>query len=195
MSDLLYKFAAKAFCIYIKLFYKFELIGEENIPSEGKLVVMANHITYLDPPIVGCVMNRKVHFMAKEELFKIPIFGYLLRSIGQFPVKRGRPDRTALKHSFKILKEGKVLGIFPEGTTQGKGKKLNKAKSGAILIPIKAKSPILPIGIKFIGRKLKVSIGKPFTLEKYYDHKMSRDERIEVGIYIMKKIAKEIKNI
>ncbi|MFW6287897.1 MAG: lysophospholipid acyltransferase family protein [bacterium] len=196
MSKNLYKFAATIFKAYFKLFYKMEVIGKENIPENGRLVVMANHITYLDPPLIGCIMlNRHIHFMAKEELFKYPVFAYLLKKIGQFPVKRGKPDRTALKKAFEILRNEEVLGIFPEGTTQGKGGKLRRAKSGAILIPIKAKSPILPVGIKFSGRKLKVSIGKPFTMEQYYGNKMTREDRKEVGMYIMNKIAEEIKKI
>lgn len=196
MSKLLYKSAAYIFKIYFKIVYKWKVIGKENIPEEGKLVIMANHISYLDPPIVGCVMlNRQIHFMAKEELFKYPVFGYLLKKIGQFPVKRGKPDRTALKKAFEILKKGEILGVFPEGTTQGKGGKLRLAKSGAVMIPIKTKSPILPVGIKFNGRKLGVSIGKTFTLDQYYGKKMSREERKEAGKIIMNKISDEVKKL
>jgi len=192
MSNLIYKFARAVFAAFFKVFYSLEVKGKENIPLEGRLVVTANHITYYDPPLVGCVLNRKVHFMAKEELFKIPVLGYLLRLIGQFPVKRGKPDRTALKESFKILEEEKVLGIFPEGTTRGKGESLRKAKSGAILIPIKSRSPILPVGIKIKNRKIKISIGKIFTLEEYYEHKLDKEERSAAGEIIMSKIAEEI---
>lgn len=191
MSDLIYKFAHFIFTLFFKIFYRWEVKGKENIPSEGRIVVMANHISYLDPPIMGCALNRKVHFMAKEELFKIPVFGYLLRLIGQFPVKRGKPDRAALKQSIKVLEEEKVLGIFPEGTTKGK-KHIRKAKSGAILIPIVAKSPILPIGIKFVNRRIKVSIGKIFALEEYYDRKLNKEERNTAGEIIMNKISEEI---
>ena len=196
MSKLLYKFAANLFKLYFKVYYKWEIRGLSNIPDKGKLIVMANHVTYLDPPIIGCIMlNRQVHFMAKEELFKYPVLGFLLKIIGQFPVKRGKPDRSALKKSFQILKNGEILGIFPEGTTQGKGNKLRKAKSGAVLIPIKTKSPILPVGIKFIGKKLKISIGKPFTLNKFYNQELSKDNRKEAGKYIMDKIAQELSKI
>lgn len=192
MYDLLYKFAIIIFTLFFKLFYRWEVRGRENIPEKGRLVVMANHVSYLDPPIIGCVINRKMHFMAKEELFKIPILGYLLKKIGQFPVKRGKPDRAALKQSFKILNQGKVLGIFPEGTTRGSKEKLGKARSGAILIPIHCESPILPVAIKFKGKKLKVSIGKTFNLERYYNHKLNKEERQEAGDYIMSKIQQEI---
>ncbi|MFW6269781.1 MAG: lysophospholipid acyltransferase family protein, partial [Bacillota bacterium] len=139
--------------------------------------------------------HRQIHFMAKEELFKNPVLGYLLRKIGQFPVKRGKPDRAALKKAFEILKNGGILGIFPEGTTRGKNQELRKAKSGAVLIPIKTETPILPVGINFTGRKLKVSVGKPFTLDKYYNRKLSREERKEAGQIIMNKIEKEINKL
>lgn len=195
MSKLLYKSVAYLFKLYFKFYYRYEVIGKSNIPEKGRLVIMANHITYLDPPILGSILQRQIHFMAKEELFKNPIMGYLLKKVGQFPVKRGRPDRNALKKSFEILRNEQVLGIFPEGSTQGKDKGLKKAKSGAVLIPIKEKSPIIPIGIKFIGRKLRVSIGKPFTLDSYYNRKLSKEDRKEAGTFIMNKIADELSNI
>ncbi|MEJ6950600.1 lysophospholipid acyltransferase family protein [Natronospora cellulosivora (SeqCode)] len=192
MSKPLYNIARFIFSIGFKIYYKLEIQGKENVPEEGSLIIMANHITYLDPPLIGCILDRKIHFMAKEELFKNPILGFLLKKIGQFPVKRGKPDRSALKKSFDLLKNEKVLGIFPEGTTQGKNNKLSKAKAGAVLIPIKTEVPILPIGITFSKRKVKVSIGKPFTLDKYYNKKLSREERKEAGKFIMNKIREEI---
>ncbi len=195
MSKLLYKSVSNSFKLYFKFYYRYEVIGKRNIPEEGRLVVVANHTTYLDPPIIGSILNRQIHFMAKEELFRNPILGFLLKKVGQFPVKRGRPDKSALKNSFEILRSEEVLGIFPEGSTRGKDKGLRKAKSGAILIPIREKSPIIPIGIKFIGKRLRVSIGKPFVLDKYYNHKLTKEERKEAGSYIMDKIAHELSKI
>lgn len=192
MINVLYIVVAFLFRLFFKVFCRWEVKGRENIPEAGRLVIMANHITYLDPPIIGCISKRRIHFMAKEELFRVPILGYLLRKIGQIPVKRGRPDRTALKQALAILEQEKVLGIFPEGTTKGHKDKLGKAKSGSILIPIEGKSPVLPVGIKFRGTKLKVSIGKVFYLNQYYDRKLSREEREEVGEYIMSKIQAEL---
>lgn len=195
MSKLLYNIAAGLFKYYFKFYHKWEVVGEENIPEEGRLVIMANHITYLDPPIIGAILKRQIHFMAKEELFQHPILGYLLKKIGQFPVKRGKPDRSALKRSLEILRNEKVLGIFPEGSTRGKENGLRRAKSGAVLIPIKTKSPIIPVGIKFIGKKLRVSIGKPFTLENFYNRRLSKEDRKEAGAFIMDKIRAEINKI
>lgn len=192
MFNILYKSAALLFRLFFKIFCRWEIRGRENIPETGRLVIMANHITYLDPPIIGALIKRRTHFMAKKELFRVPVLGYLLKKIGQIPVKRGSPDRSALKQALAILEEEKVLGIFPEGTTRGPKDKLGRAKSGSILIPIEGKSPILPVGIKFKGTKLKVSIGKVFYMDKYYDRKLTREERIEAGEYIMSKIQAEL---
>lgn len=195
MSKLLYKLSANICYIFFKLFYKLEVSGKNNVPDSGSLVIMCNHITYFDPPIIGAILDRQIHFMAKEELFKNPVLGAFLRKIGQFPVKRGKPDRSALKKSFEVLKNGEILGIFPEGTTQGKSGKLGKAKSGAVLIPLKTQTPILPIGIKVNNRNIKVSIGKPFSLDKYYDRKLSKEERREVGQYIMDQIKNQLNRL
>lgn len=153
MVNLIYKFARVLITAFFKVFYRMEVYGIENIPPEDRLVVVANHISYYDPVLIGCALNRRVYFMAKEELFKIPVLSFLLRLIGQIPVKRGKPDCTALREAFRILEEEKVLGIFPEGTTRGKSETLRKAKSGAVLIPVQAKSPILPVGIKIEKEK------------------------------------------
>src|SRR5690554_6131673 len=118
MFNILYKSAALLFRLFFKIFCRWEIRGRENIPETGRLVIMANHITYLDPPIIGALIKRRTHFMAKKELFRVPVLGYLLKKIGQIPVKRGSPDRSALKQALAILEEEKVLGIFPEGTTR-----------------------------------------------------------------------------
>ncbi|HHU93028.1 MAG TPA: 1-acyl-sn-glycerol-3-phosphate acyltransferase [Halanaerobiaceae bacterium] len=192
MINILYSFAAFLFRVFFKVFYRYEIYGLENIPKEGRLVIMANHVRYYDPPLIGCILKRKIHFLAKEELFKIPLLGYLLGKIGQIPVKRGKPDRSALKGALAILEEEKVLGIFPEGTTRGSKESLGKAKSGSILIPIEGKSPIVPVGIKYKTMKAKVSFGKVFYLDQYYDRKLSKEERQEAGTYIMNKIQAEL---
>jgi len=181
---------------YFKFIRRWEIKGRSNLPADGSLIVMANHISGFDPPIVGCVLNRQVFFMAKEELFKKPFWDWVFRKIGVFPVKRGKPDLKAIRKAFKILKSGNILGLFPEGTRHKPGK-MGNIQPGAVMIALKSKSPILPIGIKNVknNRRLKVSIGKPFELEDYYDRKLSREEKEEVGGYIKEKIKKELKKI
>ena len=98
-------------------FYRMHVEGAEHIPDTGAVIVAPNHKSSFDPPIVGvAIKNRLVHYMAKAELFKNPVFGWVLRKMGAFPVKRGTVDRMAIKQAVRELKNGHVLGIFPEGT-------------------------------------------------------------------------------
>ena len=141
--------------------------GTENIPAEGPLVIASNHVSLLDPPVLGTCSTRKVHFMAKQELF-VPVLGFIYKTLGAFPVRRGGADRTAIKHGIDILQSGKVLAIFPEGTRSKTGK-LGKAEPGALMMASKARAAIVPscvIGTDFrrqgrIWPKVTVRFGKP----------------------------------
>ncbi|MDY6029543.1 MAG: lysophospholipid acyltransferase family protein [Acidaminococcaceae bacterium] len=141
--------------------------GVENIPKEGPLVLASNHISLLDPPVIGTCANRKVHFMAKQELF-VPVLGYIYRLLGAFPVRRGGADRAAIKQGIDILQSGEVLAIFPEGTRSKTGK-LGKAAPGALMMASKTGAAIVPscvIGtdLKRSGKlwpKVTVRFGKP----------------------------------
>ena len=112
----MYYFIGKHFFrfIYHVLFFV-EIIGEENIPTEGRVMICSNHISNLDPPLVGSTMRRRVNFMAKEELFRNRIAAFILRKVGAFPVKRGAADTSAIRTGIKILEEENVLVVFPEG--------------------------------------------------------------------------------
>lgn len=194
LGNIIYYFMYVIAWIYFKLVTNLKIFGKKNRPENGPVIIMANHITAYDPPLVGTIMNRKVHFMAKKELFKNPILAKILKSVGTFPVKRGKPDRSAFRESFRLLNNNQVICIFPEGTRSKNGE-LGKAKAGSIMIALKSKSPILPVGIKKVGRQFKVSIGEPFTLDEYYEQKLSRKERKVVGKKIMKKIGNELNKI
>jgi len=196
MGKILYYFAYLIFNIYFCIFHHWEIRGKRNRPPNGPVIVVANHISALDPPLLGSIMNRPVHFMAKEELLKNPITKWFLLKIGVIPVKRGKADRKALLSSLKLLKENRVFGIFPEGTRHKPGK-LGKAKPGTVLIALKSKSPILPIGIKNINssKKTLVSIGKAYTLDSYYDRKLTKEEKKEVADIIMKSIENQINKL
>lgn len=97
MIEILYKFARFAFVVYLKIFYKWEIDGSENIPDKGSVILAANHISNFDPIVVACSVKRPVRFMAKEELFKNRLFGKVLLRIGVFKVKRDKNDRNAIK--------------------------------------------------------------------------------------------------
>ncbi|HHW92344.1 MAG TPA: 1-acyl-sn-glycerol-3-phosphate acyltransferase [Firmicutes bacterium] len=170
--------------LYFSLCKGWVVEGVENIPQAGGLIVVANHTSYWDPPILGAAMTRQVNIMAKVELFRYPLFGSILRLLGAFPVKRNAVDRSAIKQALAILKEDKVLGMFPEGTRSKTGR-LGKAQPGVVLFATKSGAPILPAGIIMgKGRKgLVVKFGKPFFLTA------ESREREEAGKRIMAEIA------
>ena len=111
----LYSFAKSTVYSILKPIYRFEVIGAEKFPKEGGILLCSNHIDALDPPVVGINTPRPVNFMAKEELFKIPILKSLLPGVNAFPVKRGLSDRDALRKALKLLKDGEVVGLIPRG--------------------------------------------------------------------------------
>lgn len=151
------------FIVVLRMRYE----GTENIPADGPLVIASNHVSLLDPPVLGACSTRKVHFMAKQELF-VPVLGFIYRTLGAFPVRRGGADRAAIKHGIDILQSGKVLAIFPEGTRSKTGK-LGKAEPGALMMASKTRAAIVPscvIGTDFrrqgrIWPKVTVRFGKP----------------------------------
>lgn len=150
-----------------RIFFRLRGYGQENIPKTGPVVIAGNHISYLDPPMIGAVATRRVNFMAKEELF-VPIIGPIFRNLGAFPVKRGGADRAAIKHGIELLENEKVLAIFPEGTRSKTGK-LGKLEPGALMMAAKVRAPIVPTAIigsdiKRAGKiwpKVTVRFGKP----------------------------------
>ena len=105
-----------------------------------------NHLSMLDPILVGAVIPRPICFMAKEELFRYPVLGRILRWVHAFPVRRGEPDREAIQYALRRLREGQVVGIFPEGTRSPDGRLL-ELQGGTALLALKSGAPILPVAI------------------------------------------------
>lgn len=133
------------FVTYILIGMK--VYGEEHIPAKGPFIIVCNHASYFDPPLVGtAVRHHLIHFMAKEELFRNPFMNWFLRYVHTFPVHRGRIDKKAIVESFRVLKNGGVLGIFPEGTSRYQGV-LGPFHDGFAGIAIKAGVPVLPVAI------------------------------------------------
>lgn len=164
---MIYTLLKPLFWVLFKIGLRLKIEGRENIPASGPLVMASNHLSLLDPPVIGTCATRKVHFMAKQELF-VPILGDIYKALGAFPVRRGGADRAAIKHGIDILQSGKVLAIFPEGTRSRTGK-LGKAEPGALMMAGKAGAAIVPtcvIGtdIKRCGKlwpQVTVRFGKP----------------------------------
>jgi cytidylate kinase len=170
---LLYQICGSLLYFGLKVFYRFTVEGAHHLPATGPVIVVSNHSSLLDPIVVGCSVLRRqrpVRFMAKEELFRIPLLGPLIRKLGAFPVKRGKGDRAALRAAVGVLKQGKVLGIFPEGTRY-KDNKLHRLQHGVALLAVETNARILPMIIRgtqnlslFRFPPVKVYIGEAFTL-------------------------------
>ncbi|MEH7224262.1 lysophospholipid acyltransferase family protein [Bacillus sp. JJ1566] len=173
----LYPFGRGLIGAIIKPLYRIEVLGRENIPKEGGVLICSNHIDNLDPPVVGVTSPRPIHFMAKAELFKVPVLGRILPNVNAFPVKRGGSDRESLRTALKILKEGNVLGIFPEGTRSKDGK-LGKGLSGVGFFALRTNCTVVPCAIigpyKPFG-KLRVVYGKPVEMDTFREEKASAD--------------------
>ncbi len=123
-----------------------EIIGHENIPRTSGVLLCPNHVSHLDPPAVGSGTRRQVHFMAKEELFKVPVLGYCMARFGSFPVRRGTADRKAIRRAIELLEKDRVVCLFPEGTRSLDGK-LQEPESGVGLIALKSGAPVVPVAV------------------------------------------------
>ena len=178
---------------FVLLFvFRLKFVGRENLPKEGGVIVAFNHKSNWDPVIAGLSSKRKLRFMAKEELFKNPVFGALIKALGAFPVHRGKGDIGAIKASLKILSEGEVMLMFPEGHRIKDGRKV-KAKPGVALIAQRAQVPVVPVCISGEYKwmhKVTVTYGKPISLEEYYGQKMEQEKIQKIADSILDEIRK-----
>ena len=138
--------------LFSGLFY-LRLKGCGHIPLEGGVLLVSNHRSYLDPIVLTFVTRRRVNFMAKEELFRNPVFGYIIRKFGAFPLKRASFDRWAFVHAVELLRDGKVLAMFCEGTRSKSGH-MGKLREGPLRVARRAGVPIAPVVIQGTGRVL-----------------------------------------
>nr|WP_206529499.1 lysophospholipid acyltransferase family protein [Brevibacillus sp. SYP-B805] len=186
----MYRIFYRLFRFLFAVFFRWQVIGVEHIPKEGAVILCANHISLLDPPLVGSGCNRVVHFMAKEELFRIPVFSALITQFGAFPVKRGAGDRSAIRTTLKLLEEGKILGIFPEGTRSRTGE-LGKGMPGAAMFALKSDAAVIPVAI--IGpyrlfRPVKLVFGRPIDLSAQRAGRTDSETLKETTELIMQRI-------
>lgn len=186
-----YTFARSIVKSIILPLYRIEVIGQDHLPKDGGVLLCTNHIHNFDPLVVGISTPRPVYFMAKEELFAVPVLGKIVRKCNAFPVKRGMSDREALRKGLNVLKEGNVLGLFPEGTRSKTGE-LGKGLAGAGFFALRSSAFVVPCAI--IGpykgfHKLKVIYGKPIQMDEVRKRKASAEEVTEL---IMSEIQKLI---
>ncbi len=136
------------------ILYRITVSGKEYIPpkEQGGFILAANHISNTDPILLGIILKQQIHYMSKEELFENKFVGWVLHQIGAFAVARGKGDTGSLDFGANLVKEGKTLGIFPEGTRSKTGELL-KPKSGVILIAASTGGDILPASITALPKK------------------------------------------
>ncbi len=179
------------------LFARWQVKGRENVPSRGPLIVVANHLSLVDPPLLSVSIPRHIVFMAKEEAFRSPILGPLVRVGRAFPVQRERLDREALRQAQQVLGQGLVLGMFPEGKRSITAE-MQRAYHGTSLVAIRSGVPILPVGItgteklSLLGLlrrpEITVNIGKPLSVPPI-DGKLTRTQLDLATDLIMVRIA------
>ncbi|MFC1920888.1 lysophospholipid acyltransferase family protein [Chloroflexota bacterium] len=193
-----YYFGRFVIRVTLFLFTSTHVTGKNNLPKNGRLLVVANHLSLADPPLLGACLTRKAVFMAKEELFRSWLTRYFIRGFGAFPVHRGKLDRKAIRRAEQVLADNFVLVMFPEATRSSNAR-LKEAYSGSTMIAMRSNTPILPVGItgteKVTGLKwllqrprLTVNIGHPFRLPEVKG-KASRTQLNEHTTLMMDHIA------
>jgi 1-acyl-sn-glycerol-3-phosphate acyltransferase len=188
--------ARSVIAIYIRVLCRLKRTGHQNVPREGGLIVASNHIAAADPFIMGSAVPRELSFMAKKELFDIPVEGWLIRRFNAFPVDRFGFDLAVIKKSLEILESGQALVMFPEGTRSKDGK-IHEGKIGVGMLAKKAGVPIVPVYVKnskkawfnFItGRRFIVSFGEPIAAEWIISQENSKDGYKAVTDEVMRRI-------
>lgn len=132
--------------LFNKTMFRVTFVGKENVPKQGGFILASNHIHFLDPLVIAGSRARVMHFMAKEELFHNPAAAFFLTRFNAFPVKRGSSDKSSVEFAIRVVKEGQVLGIFPEGTRSPDGRP-GTPKAGVALIAKQAHADVLPVSI------------------------------------------------
>ncbi len=164
-------------------------VGRENLPKSGGVLLAPNHVSHLDPPAACCALDRTVHCMAKEELFHNKMFGWLIRALAAFPVKRGEGDTESIRTAMSLLEGGDVVLLFPEGT-RGDGVTLQPISRGVALLAKRSGVPVVPVGITGThlvmprdkttqARKhpMVVALGRPFTYQEVATSSNEKENR------------------
>jgi 1-acyl-sn-glycerol-3-phosphate acyltransferase len=194
---LFYRFAKLVIGLILLVWTRKEVVGLENVPRRGSVILASNHVNLLDPPLLAVVLPRRIVYMGKIELWKTPIIGPLYTLAGFIPVQRFGADLAALRKAERTLRQNHVLGMFPEGTRSRKPG-LGKGQPGTAIIALRSGAPIVPVAVtgtegvavprSFFGlTRVRVVFGKPFELPK--DRRLSTELVEECTERIMKEIA------
>lgn len=175
--------------------------GADKLPKKGAAIIVSNHVSNWDPIVVGISFKRPIYFMAKAELFENKFSSCFFNWLNAFPVKRGSADRSAIRKAISILEEGKVVGIFPEGTRNRTGENM-EAQNGAAMLALKTGAPVVPVAC--IGtasrlpsgwkKPLLVRVGDPLYLDQFRGQKVNSALLNQVSERIMQEINALLKN-
>lgn len=147
--------------------WRLRVEGRENVPLVGPLLIAANHASFIDPPLVGSSLPRPLYYMGKEELFRWPVFGWIISQVNAFPIRRKEGDVGAIRTAHRILAAGGALIVFPEGRRQ-RGGEFGRPKGGVGLLAVKTGAPVVPAYLHGNHRawrfpRLRVVFGKPLA--------------------------------
>jgi 1-acyl-sn-glycerol-3-phosphate acyltransferase len=187
--DMLYRFARSLLRVLFRLLFHLKAYGIENIPETGPLILCGNHRSNFDPFLLGTPLKRELFFMAKAEIFQIPVIGWLAKSVHSFPVKRGGVSKESIRLAIQLLKDGQAMCIFPEGSRKNAG---GVGKKGAASLALKSNAIVIPVAI--VGnykpfRRMAVYYGKPVDLS---DFAQGTSEQLEAAT---DKIMSEIRTM
>lgn len=184
----MYKFLKGVVNVLTHIFYRVKIVGKENIPEEGPAIICGNHLHAFDSVFLVAYTKRKIHFVAKKELFRHRFMRWIEKPFGLIPIDRDKhQDIEAMKKSLKVLKDNELLGIFPEGTRNGMAKHV-EIKSGVAYFAVKTGVKVIPIGIKGnfkLFSKVTYNIGKPLEFSEYVDKKNSKEDLNKITDIIM----------
>ncbi len=173
----MYKFGKVLSTIFCWLMFRMKVCGQENVPKKGGFILACNHVSYLDPVVLGVACPRDIDYMARHDLFEKKFFGGMISSVNAFPVKRNSADLSAIKEVIKRIRSGKVVGLFPQGSRKAIDS-LDKPEAGIGFLAAKVNAPVIPAfingtqhclpkGAKLVRPgKITVSFGKEIPIER-----------------------------
>ena len=189
MNALLYDVAKYSFWAFFGTIWRMRVHGAQNVPKDGPVIFACNHVSYLDPPVLGTASPRRISYMAKEELFRIPVLGPAIAAVGAYPVDRKGSATAAIKRSVEVLMAGGSIGIFPEGTRNLDG--TSEVRGGVALLASLSKAPLVPARLVGTGNakrlaQFHVFFGPPLSLPP--DRKATREEMANFTDDVMRAI-------
>ena len=181
---------ARWFCwLVLRIVWRFESIGSEHVPATGPVILACNHVSYLDPPALGAGIGRQVTYLAKKELFAIPVLGRVIAALGAYPLDREAGGAAGLRAALRVLKDGRCVGIFPEGTRNLRGDA--EEKGGAALLGALSGAPVVPaavVGSRDAKRlhRIRVIYGEPIFVKR--QRKADGDDLAKWTAEIMRRV-------